>query len=229
MYTFLTIAIIISLVLIIGYIGFYKLTGYATTGTTSLTVNISNTAPTITYVDVITAQNPTDDTTKAITFNFTATDVDGRGNINTSSAKSYFQRAGETTRSNTSCVNFSAGTGNSVNFTCTINMWYYDQNGAWTINTTISDLSGASAENSSTTVTYNMLTAMKMAPTNLTWPAIGVTSTNTGSDTDPIVVNNTGNDIDLSLNVTGYDLRGNQTITEYIYAANLSVSNASQG
>ena len=206
-----------------------EITGYATSANTALNISISNTAPTIGTVNVIAAQDPTDDTTTSITFNYTVTDNDGAGNINLSEAKAYFNKTGETTRSNTTCINTSIGVGNNINFTCTISMYYFDVNGAWTINATIKDKSASYVENSTTTFTYNILTAMKMAPTSLSWASIGVTTTDAGSSNDPIIINNTGNDIPLDVNVTSYNLRGETTITEFIYGANFTVQNASQG
>ncbi len=188
-----------------------------------------NSAPTIGSVEAISAQDPTIGTTKSITFNFTATDTNGGTDINVSSAAAYFQRAGETTRSNLSCINSSGPVGNNINITCTINMWYYDQNGAWTINVTVKDNSDLNAENSSTTFTYNLLTAMVMSPTSLSWSEINPLNTNTGSNNDPIVINNSGNDVNLNINVTGYDLQGETTTTQYIYAANFTVENTSEG
>lgn len=108
-------------------------------------------------------------------------------------------------------------------------MWYFDKNGAWTINATIQDINSAYGENSTTTFTYNSLTAMVMAPTSLTWPAIGVAATNTGSNNDPITVNNSGNAPSLSINVTALNLRGETTTTQFIYAANFTVDNITEG
>ena len=223
----------ISLVLVLNHIGLFskiaEITGYATSGTASLNITVGNSAPTIGSVEAISAQDPTIGTTKSVTFNFTATDTDGEGNLNDSTASAYFQRAGETTRSNTSCVANGTGSGNNQNYTCTVDMWYYDQNGAWTINVTIKDINNAYAENSSTTFTYNLQTAMVMSPTSLTWAPVGLSDTNTGSNNDPIVINNSGNDINLNINVTSYNLRGETTTTQYIYANNFTIENASQG
>jgi DNA-directed RNA polymerase specialized sigma24 family protein len=188
-----------------------------------------NSAPTIGEVEAISAQNPTESTTKSITFNFTATDTDGAADIDISSAEAYFNKTGETTRSNTSCVNVSAGVGNNINFTCTVNMWYYDANGAWTINVSVKDSSNEYAENSSTTFTYNLLTAMTMSPTALTWPTIFAGQTNIGSNADPITINNTGNDVDLNVNLTSYNLRGEITTSDFIYATNFTVQNEPEG
>jgi len=204
-----------------------KITGKATQGTTALNVTIGNSAPTITYVQIITATNPTDDTSTSITFNFTVTDTDGAGNIDTSSGRAEFTRAGEPTRSDTSCSNY-AGVGNDMNFSCTIDMWYFDENGAWDINASANDINDIYAENTSESFTYNLLPGMKMSPTALGWGTVGLTDTDTSSDDNPIQVNNTGND-KVDLHITGLDLQGEYTKTEYIYAVNFTVDSITTG
>jgi len=205
-----------------------KLTGKATSSTTSLNITIGNSAPTINWVEAISSQNPFEGGVRNVTFNFVATDADGNANINLNAAKAYFQKTGEPTRTNSSCVKVSAS-GNNVNFTCTVGMLYFDQSTTWTINTTIKDINNAYGENSSTTFFYNPLDGMVMSPVALTWPAIGVTNTNTGSNNDPITINNTGNDVNLNINITGYDLMGETLNTQFIYANNISISNVSEG
>ena len=207
---------------------FNKITGRATSGTASVNITVGNSAPTIPYVQAISAQDPTIGSTTAVVFNFTAADSDGISNIDNNTADAYFQRAGESTRSNTTCSPRNAS-GTSITFTCTIDMWYYDQNGAWTINATIKDTNNAYVENSTTTFTYNLLTAMVMSPTSLTWPQVGLTDVNTGSNNDPLTINNSGNDINLNVNVTSFNLRGETTATQFIYANNFTIENASQG
>ncbi|MEM3075127.1 MAG: hypothetical protein QW727_04275, partial [Candidatus Pacearchaeota archaeon] len=148
--------------------------------------------------------------------------------INVSSARAYFQRSGQPTRSNLSCVNLTTS-GNEINFSCSIDMWYFDQAGSWTINVTIKDINNAQGENSSTTFTFNTLTAMVMSPTSLTWPTITPTNTDIGSNNDPITINNTGNAEPLSINITAYNLRGETLITKFIFANNFTVQNSSEG
>ncbi len=196
----------------------------------NLQVNVTtpaNNPPTIAFVSVIPDQTPNENGINSTTFTFNATDLDGASDINVSTAQARFNRTGETTRVNSSCVNLSSG-GDNVNFSCTIDMWYYDGNGDWTINVTIKDNSGASGENSSTTFQYNLLPAMAMSPISLGWPEINLSDTNTSSD-DIITINNTGNKVDLSINITGLDLQGEGNPTQYIYAANISVENKSDG
>lgn len=208
---------------------FGNLTGKAVSDTTSLNITVGNSPPTITFVEVIPNQEPVESGFNTTIFNFTATDTDGGSTIDGASGEARFQLAGETTRLNTSCVNLSVS-GNDVNFSCSVDMYYFDKNDAnWIINVTVLDSNGASGENSSTTFQFNLLTAMVISPTSLGWPEIGVSTTNTGSNTDPVTLNNTGNSVDLSINVTGYDLQGETTSTEYIFAANLSVENVAEG
>jgi acetyltransferase-like isoleucine patch superfamily enzyme len=207
---------------------FGKITGKATSNTTSLNITIGNAVPTIPFVSIIPNTDPTIGSNKSISFNFTVTDTDGMGNIDNSTAAAYFNRTGEPTRGNTSCIARNAST-NSITFNCTIYMWYFDQNGDWSINATIEDNNNAYAENASESFTYNVQTAMTMAPTALTWPSVGIADTDTGSQDDPILINNSGNDVNLYINVTALDLQGNETTTDYIYAENFTIENESQG
>ena len=205
-----------------------KITGQATSNATVVNITVGNNFPTIGFVEVITAQAPTDDTTTSITFNFTATDSDGAADLDPTTAEARFNRTGEATRVNTSCVELTTA-GNDANYSCTIDMWYFDQNGPWTINVTIDDDQGAGVENSSTTFTYNVLAGMKINQTSLTWPSVAIGQTNVGSNNDPVQINNTGNQEPNDINVTGFHLRGEVTTTEFIFVGNISVENASQG
>ncbi len=211
------------------FTGEERITGELTSNETSLNITIGNAAPTITFVEAISAQSPVEAGNRTITFNFTATDDDGGGNINVSTAEGRFQLSGEPTRLNLTCSDW-ATSGNDVNFTCTIDMTYFDKNDAsWTINVTVRDNNQATGENSSTTFQYNVLTAMVMSPVSLGWPAVSLSGTNTGSNTDPITINNTGNDINLNINVTGLDLQGEETSSEHIFTENFTIENISEG
>jgi len=206
-----------------------KITGKATSDTTSLNITVGNSAPKIPFVSQISAQDPTEDSTKSISFSFTASDTDGVANLDDNSAKAYFNKSGETTRYNSSCIWIEDLDANSANYSCTIDMWYFDENGIWTINVSIEDINSAYIENTSSSFTYNLLTSMAMSPTSLTWPAVGVSDTDIGATNDPIKINNTGNDNALTIDVTAYDLQGETTATEYIYAHNFTIGISSEG
>ena len=205
-----------------------RITGQATSDTASLNISVGNSAPTIPFVLPITPQDLSIGTFKAITFNFTATDSDGAANLNDATAQARFNLSGETTRSNTSCVTYTGwSSGNNRNYSCTINMWYFDGAGNWTINATIQDISAAKGENSSTNFQINQLTAMNISPTNLTWPQVGLNDANIHAN-ENITINNTGNDFNLDINVTARDLRGDVDNTRYIFSNNFTVHNVTQ-
>jgi hypothetical protein len=211
------------------FTNFYnKLTGRATSGTASLNITVAAYAPTIIEVREIAAQNPTESGTTVIIFNFTAYDGNGVSYLDDATAEAYFQRAGQTTRSNTSCF-AGASSANYKNYTCSIAMYYFDQTGAWTVNASIVDINGVAGENTSTTFTYNQLAAMTMSPGALSWATVNLATTDTGASNNPIVVNNTGNKATSSLNLTAYNLMGETTATHYIYAGNFSVGGTTAG
>ena len=205
-----------------------KITGKVQSSSTTLNITLTaNNPPTITWVEEIVDITPNEGGVNYTTFNFTATDTDGFSNINLTSAQARFQLTGETTRSNTSCVNYQSG-GDQINFTCTIGMYYFDNAtgaGGWTINVTVKDNVSVQGENSSTGFQYNSFPAMVMSPTALAWTAFGVSDTDQESSSNPITINNTGNGLSLSINITAYDLPGNNTATEFIYAGNLTINN----
>ena len=168
-----------------------------------------NTAPTIDSIDSISAQSITEASISTVTFSFLATDIDGVANLNDSSAQAYFNRTGETTRSNTTCSvqDFDSDT---ANYTCSIDLWYFDDAGDWTINVSVKDVNNEYVENSTTTFTLQETTAMVLSPNSLSWPTLSLLDINTLADNDPITLNNTGNK-DISsgnVRITAYDLVG---------------------
>ncbi len=204
------------------------ITGRATSDTTNLSIIIGNTAPIIESVSAIPAQSITEAGTTAVEFSFTATDIDGVGNLDDTSAKASFNKTGETTRTNSSCSLVSDVDSDTANYTCKILIYYWDGSGDWTVNASIEDINDEYAENTSTTFTLSQTTAMIMGPTALTWPTILLTSTNQLSNNDPIIINNTANKDITSGNVqvTAIDMQGQTTTTEYLLAGNFTVNTA---
>ncbi len=205
-----------------------RITGEATSGTASLNITVGNTAPTIPFVQAVSAQSPLESGYRSVLLNFSVNDTDGSGNINLSSARAQFNRTGETTRTNYTCANIGSG-GNGQMFTCNVSMYYFGEIGIWTINVSARDNSESSAENSTSNFTYNLLTAMVLSPTALTWATVGLTDTNTSSNNDPITMNNTGNSANATINTTAYNLRGETTTTQFIFANNFTIGNVTDG
>ena len=205
-----------------------RITGEATTGTSSLNITVGNTAPTIPFAQAVSAQNPLESGYRSVLLNFSVNDTDGSGNINLSSARARFNRTGESNRENFTCANIGSG-GNGQMFTCNVSMYYYDENAVWTINVSARDNEQAGIENSTSNFTYNLLTAMVIAPTALTWPTLNLTATNFSSNNDPVRINNTGNSANGTINQTAYNLRGETTTTQFIFANNFTTGNVTDG
>ncbi len=201
-----------------------KITGKVTSQETNISITVAgaNQAQ-ITTVSSIPNTDPTESSSKAITFYAIMYDADGVGDLNDSSVNATFSKAGETTRYNSSCVLVGDLDATSANYSCLITMWYWDGSGAWTINVSGTDLGNQTrVYNDSTTFTYNELKAMAISPTSLTWPGVSIGATNQVSDNDPTTVNNTGN-YDGTIDLTGINLLGETTASEYIPVVNFSV------
>lgn len=205
------------------------ITGAATSSTTSASI-VVNSVPRILFVLNGTPQTISEGTSIRINFSFIANDSDTAGDLNNATAKIQINRTNETTRYNATChalALISSGIWqDSVNFSCSVFVWYFDGAGVWNINASILDDNNVIGENSTSFFNIQSTTAMNMYPTSLTWPAVDLGAVNQTANNDPIVINNTGNDdIDVGgITFLGNDLQGVSTTTEFIRAANFSVS-----
>lgn len=211
---------------------FNKITGRATSQTTVVNITITNRAPNITFVTNVSIDrtiNPAEYTFVNITFNFTAWDADGAINLNETTARANFTGSGLPVRQNLTCIriNTYGDPVNYANFTCIIHMWYFDPAGVWNISAAINDTSNSVAINSTFNFTYNTLTAFKMSPSTVTFAAINPGATNTTSNNDPILLNNTGN-VNIAagaIEVNATDLLGETDNTRGMYAGNITIAN----
>ncbi|MDP4012726.1 MAG: hypothetical protein Q8R00_03930 [Candidatus Nanoarchaeia archaeon] len=192
---------------------------------------ITNVAPTAHNVSVIAAQSITEASTTAVQFSFLASDSDGVDDLNDSSATAEFQAIGETTRSNTSCLLVGDLNASTANYTCTVDLWYFDAAGNWTVNATIKDLSAETGANTSSNFTLQETAAMVMAPSALTWDALSIGVGNQTSTNDPLTINNTGNkNITIgNLNITAINLQGEIIRSRYLNVSNFTVHTATGG
>ncbi|MBR9701455.1 hypothetical protein GOV13_00870 [Candidatus Pacearchaeota archaeon] len=209
-----------------------KITGEATQ---TVGINITVGGPQITAVfndsitDVSSGPNEAPSQTDVI-INFTAYTAAGATNLNDSTALINFTRTGETTRQDTSCSRY-ASSGDYANYTCNVTMWWFDGAGVWNITAYIADNQSNSATNASQTFSVGSRTAFVMSPSALTWAGLSPGSTNQTSNNDPLLLNNTGNDvIDAgSIEINASNLRGETTSTEALWAGNFSVSSTTGG
>jgi len=208
-----------------------RITGKATDQPTNVSVAITGLNPVIIYVwnNTLTGATvtPNENATKTIMFNVTISDIDGVNDINASSVTATFNRTSEPNRTTaTACA--AAGTPNttSQNYTCSIDMWYFDQNGTWTINVTANDLGNKTYYNDTTKgFRYGDLISVVISPTLVTWPALSGGDKNKTSIQNT-TVNNTGNILILEGNVkvNGVDLQGQTTTTTFFSVTNFTAS-----
>ncbi len=211
-----------------------KVTGKATSGTTAPNITVINSAPTIINTSIAEVESGgitlTEGLGKNVSFNFTVHDDNGIGSLDNLTAVLIVNKTGETDRgnnpnfgyANNSCINVNIDYGSTnATYQCNFTLYYWDGAGTWNVNVSIRDSSGALAANL-TPFTVNTLTAMKINPPTLNWSSVSLSSIDQESTNDPLVINNTGNDINLSIMITAYSLQGEITTTENIPAANFS-------
>lgn len=207
---------------------FGKITGRATqqntnastaiNGTNGVTITISNAT--------ISTVTPTENSFTTTTFYVQVTDADGVSDINDTAVNASFSKSGETTRQNSSCSLVSDISSTAANYSCAVNIWYYDNSGTWNMTACGKDLGNMTYVcNSSATFTYNQLQALAIAPNALTWATLTIGANNQTSNNDPTIVNNTGNYNFTNMTVRGFNLHGETLVSSYIQVGNFTVAN----
>ncbi|MFC1685908.1 LamG-like jellyroll fold domain-containing protein [Nanoarchaeota archaeon] len=181
-----------------------------------------NAAPQITQIFVGSSITPEEAGVVNVSVNFTVLDTEGFADVNVSTAAVNFTRGIEPLRENTSCSSGSSS-GNYINFTCTVGMWYFDEAGSWNITATVSDESWENATNDTVSFTYESFPAIVMSPASINWFEIVRGSSNQLPDSN-LTINHTGNAVISNISVSAVNLTGEQDGNYIIYAENFSVS-----
>lgn len=220
---FLAVGIMLTISLVsAGLSDWVSITGRATSGTTDASVTITGTAAVAIAVPAIPAVTATEAGSSIVTFYVTVSDADGVADIDDSSVTSNFTKGGEVDRINNSCVWVEDLDSTSANFSCTIETWYFDANGAWDIGVSATDLGNLSVvSNTTETFTINELKAMVISPASLSWAAMAPGATNQQPTDDPTLVNNTGNYAG-TIDLTGLNLNGTTIASEFIGISNFT-------
>lgn len=174
----------------------------------NVTLVISNSPPNISGIDATRTGTPTDGTTTTVYVLFNATDLNGAGDIDATSAAANLSKNGQANRLSSSCQEYAAWTaGNTKGINCSITMWYYDAPGTWTINVSVEDNANSEAnETLPNGFTYNTLHAMQISLSTLTFSADEPGTDNVTASNNPLIVNNTGNGNYSNMNLTAYGL-----------------------
>ena len=217
---------------------FGKITGYAPSKDTNVTITVSGDAPVVIVVDNSTitggiVNSPTENNFTDIEFFVNVSDPDGVADINDSSVNATFMfydsaSFTEATRSNNSCVLVADIGVKDANFSCTIRMYYFDGDGIWNITVRADDLGGGAAQvDESKNFTFIQLKAIIISPNGITFSSVAPGATNITSNNDPTIINNTGN---FNVTVGGVDITATHLLgatlpAEFINVSNFSISN----
>ena len=207
---------------------FGKFTGRATQQDTNVSVALNGTRGVSVAVtnSTLSSVSPTENSNTVATFYVQVTDLDGVNDINDTAVNVSFTKSGEVSRFNSSCSLTSDISSTTANYTCTVNIWYYDSTGAWVVNACGKDLGNTTyACNSTQNFTYNQLQALTLSPSSLTWATLTPGTENQTSNNDPTLINNTGNFNFTNITIRGHNLHGEVASSVLINVANFSVGN----
>jgi len=230
---FLAVIYIISLPLVSAgfsdwFSGLIDITGLAPSSTTTVAITLANSAPNVSFVseNVNATFSPSEGDLRVIEFTVLVDDVNGDADIGNMTAN--FSQ-GSLTRVNNTCERGDVGTdSDTANFSCTIELQYFDPNGDYTIGITANDTSGASDQNDTVTLTYDLLTGMNLSVSSLTLTSANPDDYNVTNSTDSSFLNvtNTGNQALLYINATAIELSTSSS-SDTIPAENFTFANIS--
>jgi len=167
-----------------------------------------------------------------IYMNFTAYHGGGFFQISNTTGVVNLTFKGEQLRDNTTCEVDSTWGTNYKNFSCRINLWFFDRSGTWNITAYVEDTSGNGASNLTQRFGVPETTGFTIsAPAFLSWPGLSPGDINKTASDDPIILNNTGNKDVLfgGIDINSTDLIGETDPTQALYAGNFTMSNTSSG
>ncbi len=189
----------------------------------NMTISVVGISPVeIIYVSVPDT-NAVELTTITVNFEVHMYDVDGVSDLDDESVFANFTKAGETPKSSAMCLwQNDLGDGYTANYSCSIDMFYWDSGGTWNVGVRGVDRGNQTYQHNTTeTFEYSTTRAMMIYPNPLIWPAIipGVTDQKA---TTPLTINNTGNYNGIT-EITALDLLGEDLI-EAINASEFNIS-----
>ncbi|MCX6747088.1 MAG: hypothetical protein NTU63_03060 [Candidatus Pacearchaeota archaeon] len=229
---FVSILIVIVIILYVGISTGWmsKITGWASTRPANFSVTITGTNPVkfIIWNNTLIGAtvDPTEGLPTDVPFIVTVIDIDGASDLNDSSVIALFNQTGVERTNLSACSTMGQSNATSKNYTCTVRMWYWDDNSTWTINVSASDLGNRTViSNTSKAFVYGFLKGIIINPNLTTWPALTPGDTNETSKQNT-TLNNTGNVLINPnwIKINAIDLQGMVTTTKYLNVSNFTTS-----
>ncbi|MBS3150814.1 hypothetical protein J4443_00335 [Candidatus Woesearchaeota archaeon] len=176
---------------------------------------------------------PLDGNIREIEISFLASDGQGAGNLDNSTAKvnvSYQSLTGLLSDSNDSCSSETIDS-NTINYSCFIQLEYFwDHSSEWTVDAEIQNLNNSlnlnssNQDNSGENWTITEFIGFNLSSLSLFWAAVMPADTNQTSITNE-TLENTGNSLSLDVKTTLIELAGVSDSSNNIPAGNFSVFN----
>lgn len=218
---------LVCIVLIISFVSasfisdFFNPSGRASSQSQNVSINVLGVKPV--SVGVPTGLNgmPNELGVRAISFNVNVTDPDGYNDINNTEVKAEFTKIGQTTRTG-NCPKQNTINSTTSNFTCTVNMWYFDGTGIWNVRVEARDIGNKTLQNGTSTFNYGEVRGLSISLSLLLWPGLVTGATNQNASNDPTIVNNTAN-YNGPISITAFDLLGEANPSENITASSFKV------
>jgi len=167
---------LVGIYLLLSLNAFSFITGRATTQNENLTITVGGfTAVTVSVMNnSLPSASISNQGTGSMLFYVTVSDADGASDINITSVKANFTKAGEPARQNSSCVKVGADlSSTSQNYSCTVDMWYFDDYGTWSVTVAATDLGNTTLIQNTTTNFYlPSLSGIVISPETLTWATV---------------------------------------------------------
>lgn len=230
---FVSILVVVAVILYVGISKpglISKITGWASTQPANFTVTITgtNAVKVIIWNNTLksTVVDPTEGLPTDVPFIVTVIDIDGASDLNDSSVLAFFNQTGVVRSNSTACSTMGQSNATSRNYTCTVRMWYWDDNSSWSINVSASDLGNRTVISDYTnSFIYGFLKAIIINPNLTTWPSLTPGDTNKTSKQNT-TINNTGNVLVNPnwIKINAIDLQGMTTTNKYLNVSNFTVS-----
>ena len=158
-------------------------------------------------------------TTIPVIFEVHMYDADGVSDLNDVSVSANFTKTGETPKLSGPCSWINDINAYAANYSCSIDMNYWDADGIWNVGVQGVDLGNLTYQhNTTTTFNYGVTRSMDIYPNPLIWPSI-TSGANNQKATTPLTINNSGNYDGIiqinALDLLGADLVGSITADKF--------------